>query len=440
MSISLDGVDDRLRFYTGVSVTNSTNLGITATAQFCIGLWAKARTAGEGNAGTLLCWYSTGGGLEFTFGTRLSGKVVGFYDQSGTDCTSTSLSGAYSLNKWHYFMIEHSGVSASTGQGTLNLFIDGNEVGYLSRQTGVGGPAANFTVQRTAFGSQEGGSTFDGLMNHMQVWDRTLTLSEKKMSMWFPGSVTTRLVSHTITDNEGAPIPNSANYGFRNVLLHNVGGIYSFENPPIGRTPPLRRNRTYYILPAGGGGGNAFTVDLSETITVTNALSKDTLKHFTEMVTVSHALTKIIEKHLTQSATLTEAISKDTTKHLTQTVTISEALSKECLKHLSQTITITEAISKEPQKHISQVVTVTEAISKEMLKHLSQHITVTESVAASLVGVVLPIVVRFLLRGNIETHDKLNMQNDLVSTGILKQDDTDMERDQDQMNWDWHGL
>ena len=49
------------------------------------------------------------------------------------------------------------------------------------------------------------------------------------------------------------------------------------------------------------------------------------------------------------------------------------------------------------------------------------------------------ILVRFLLHGNIETHDRLIMTSDLENTGVINQDLVEMRKDMKLLNWDFHG-
>ena len=234
--------------------------------------------------------------------------------------------------------------------------------------------------------------------------------------------------------------------------------------------------------------------NFSDSITLTESIKKETLKYFTEALSVTNITTKDYLKvilqalsltetsavdvlrflFLSDSITLTESMKKDYTKVVSQLTTLTESLDKNFTKSLTDSMVVSESFSKDYLKVLSQIVSLTESQTKDILKTLNDSITLTESQYKDILKVVTDtltvtessvndltsqvltaVLLTFLLRGMIETHDKIGMTSDLTSTGTrkgdsdweenmlvstatLSKDSDEAERDTDRISWDFH--
>lgn len=195
-------------------------------------------------------------------------------------------------------------------------------------------------------------------------------------------------------------------------------------------------------------------LDLSQSFILTESLYKDYLKAISESLVLSESKTFDYIKILNQSINLTESKALNFLKVLNDIVNLSEFKTNELLKAINQSIVLSETSIKDFSKILSDNLSITEAQSKNFLKSLTQLMTISESQNLSF-AVVLGALLTFLLRGQIDTHDKISMRTDLtftginkmdndiernqlVSTGVLKNDIDEFEKDTDRITWDFH--
>ena len=294
-----------------------------------------------------------------------------------------------------------------------------------------------------------GTRAIDGKIAHLMIFNRMLTDGEVKQCMRVPGSLTNGLLYYWPMFGDASPEPELSSFHYN----ATVGGTGKFNGPPIARHNRLVRR----AIPTAYRKKFNYAINETLTITLTEAQSKDVLKVLLQSLTLAHPVfspSKDTLKGIVQALTLSESMQKDIIKSLTQSITLTESQAKDFLKVLINNMSLTESHGKDTLHSILEALTVTESLSKDTLKAISQSITLTESHSLTIIGTVLDLI-EFLVHGNIETHDKIAMirdlittalnksdfdmmENDLVLTGRPKIDDDTQETDEKKLLCDWH--
>lgn len=94
-----------------------------------------------------------------------------------------------------------------------------------------------------------------------------------------------------------------------------------------------------------GGGGTAWTVNLSDTITLSDSRTKAVGKRQADTVTLSDSVSKTARPRKSDTITLSDAVLKATGKRQSDTITLTDARSKAVGKPLSDTITLSDFIT-----------------------------------------------------------------------------------------------
>lgn len=289
----------------------------------------------------------------------------------------------------------------------------------------------------------------NGKIAHLMLFNRQLTDGEIKMCMRLPGSITSGLTGYWPMFGDASPEADLSG-NKRNATLV---GTNKFNGPPIARHNRLVRR----AIPTAYRQKFNYAINETLTLTLTEAQSKDVLKVLLEALTLAHPVfspSKDTLKGIVQALTLSESLQKDILKSLTQSITLTESQAKDFLKVLINNMSLTESHGKDTLRSILQALSLSESLSKDTLKAISQSITITESHSLTIIGTVLDLI-EFLVHGNIETHDKIAMirdlittalnksdfdmmENDLVLTGRPKIDDDTQETDTKKLLWDWH--
>jgi hypothetical protein len=126
----------------------------------------------------------------------------------------------------------------------------------------------------------------------------------------------------------------------------------------------------------------AYTKNLTETATVSDALSKGATKLLTQSTTITDALTKASTKLLTQAATITDALLKTPTKLLAETATIADSLVRTATRILTETATVADSLIKTATKLLTESPTITDTITnlRAKVQTLIEAFTGTDSV------------------------------------------------------------
>jgi hypothetical protein len=93
------------------------------------------------------------------------------------------------------------------------------------------------------------------------------------------------------------------------------------------------------------GGGTAWTVNVSDTITLSDARAKSIGKPRSDSIVLSDSVIKSVGKARADTVTLVDASTKAINKPQSDTITLADAHSKAVGKPLSDTITLSDNIS-----------------------------------------------------------------------------------------------
>lgn len=479
--------------------------------------WIKIRTMPTTTPGTI-CSKKDGAlnGWEFYVDNSNNriGLSVGF---AGTDGVFTTGNNSINTGEWHHVAFAYDTTDLLSGP---QIYIDGVAQTVSSTLPTVGvldDSGAPFVI-----GSYNSTDFLNAAICRVSYFNRFLTRGEVVQEMRIPGSVPGAKLSLPIfgTSDPEPDMSGNKNNG-------TVTGTFAHSGPGIGRTNRLTRNRfaQKFLVTA-----QAYTADLSLSMTVGNTLSKNDLKALTQAISVAETKALNLLKALTQTATLSNTLSKNLLKVLIQAIVISEtksintlkpfiesitvseskslntlkvfslaivyseAKSVNFMKVLADTMTIVDSLDNQLTNHIETALTLAivlnDSASLDFLKVLSQfiqlseandmqtqfsrlfseNITLTESNAKDVVKAlvnlmsvadrvtfnmnILPQLLNFLPHGNVETHDLIAMLNDLsgtgmlkmdkdfaknelITTGMIKQDTQDMRLDQDKIDWDF---
>lgn len=92
-------------------------------------------------------------------------------------------------------------------------------------------------------------------------------------------------------------------------------------------TQPVYNTIDFELL-GGGGGGTNWTLNLSDTVTLSEAIIKEIVLVKADTVTLSENITKSIGKDISDVVILSEDITKHTGKLFSDNITLSESLAK----------------------------------------------------------------------------------------------------------------
>lgn len=446
---------------------------LTENGALSIGCWIKPYSLGGGSLSAIVSRENPGAVRFKTDGLAGAGNSFGFLIVGTTTLNRTAAAGTLSIGVNQYVLVTHDG---STTAVNCKLYHNGFEVAYDATFVTNGVTPTNNAGASTRIGSNNGTiRTFDGNISHIQIWNRVISPQEVRQSMYAPGSVRNGLRRYWPLYGTSGPEPDMA--GLIGPLSNGVvTGAVLASGPPIGKLSRLnRRGGSIYKQPPSIG-AVAYTKNLSDSFTFSDSISKDTLKHlieswtlshpvfspskdvlkhFTEAWTLSNSLSLIVLKAISDSLVLTETQNKNILRSISDSCVLSDTISKNFLKSITQSILVTEAAQKDVIKAFSDNFSISESLAKDILKSISDNLTLTESQAVSLI-VALAALINFLPKGNIETHDKIAMlrdlimtalsksdidfmENELVSTGMIKADSQDSKLDTDKLLYDWHG-
>jgi hypothetical protein len=117
-----------------------------------------------------------------------------------------------------------------------------------------------------------------------------------------------------------------------------------------------------------GGGGTAWTVNLSDTVTLSDSRIKAVGKLRSDTTTLSDAVVKAVGKIRSDTITLTDAAARSIHVARSDTITLTDARSKVVGKPLSDAITLSDFITVIPggvnyTVNLSDAITLTDAIA-----------------------------------------------------------------------------
>lgn len=138
-------------------------------AEYSISLWFNTA---EGS-GRRQVFFESGGNYALSGGLASNGRVEHYVQASTTETSVTSFTPAQ--NQWHHVAITYNHDGSSPGTGTSKIYINGFEFTDAELTSdGVLGSTTYFRIgqHRYPYGEHQ---SFNGLLDDMAIWDRTLT-------------------------------------------------------------------------------------------------------------------------------------------------------------------------------------------------------------------------------------------------------------------------
>jgi hypothetical protein len=213
-SRNFDGVDDK------IDVGSASDIDNLKPGSFAA--WIKADTTGEGGVGRL--YDKVRKQVQLTGTNRLRYER----ETSGTHLVVESNNNAISLGTWHFVAVTWA--NSNTASNT-KIYVDGTEVNYATQQNATGTDDSDGTHQ-ACIGNTEGQTqTFDGLIAHAHLYNRTLTSTEVGQIKDSPGSVTSGLLGYWPLTGSGSTEPDGSGNGRTGTV---TGATESSDGPPIG--------------------------------------------------------------------------------------------------------------------------------------------------------------------------------------------------------------
>lgn len=132
-------------------------------------------------------------------------------------------------------------------------------------------------------------------------------------------------------------------------------------------------------------GGGSFSQLLSETLTLTDTLIRQSNKTVLETLTVTDTLIKQAAKNLAETVTHTDTLIRRTVRLLQETVTQTDTLTKIQGKMYQESITLADTFSKQTTKTLLETLTNIDTLNRQTVRLFQETITLADSVAKNIV-------------------------------------------------------
>lgn len=136
-----------------------------------------------------------------------------------------------------------------------------------------------------------------------------------------------------------------------------------------------------------GAGGTAYTLNLSETVSTTEAIARADSKPFAETASLSESLVRALSRTLTDAAGTSDTISviRLLLRTLSETATLSEARLFATATTKAETVTLTDTLTRVATllRTLSESASLSDARSYSLSRTLADGVTLTDTVAAS---------------------------------------------------------
>lgn len=197
---------------TSVITTGTTDTFMSDGNPWTCCAWIYPITQGEGNAGRI-CDRGASATLGVGFGMAAT-NTFGILKTGSSDMTRLASNSSATLNAWQYVCGTSDGsiTAANHHIYKFNEKLVGGEVTY--KTTTNGATEANNSAVAFRIGNNSGGSrTFNGMINHVQVWNYVLTIPQMKESAIHPGDVGNPIGYYYDKGTAGGAVKNTAHPG-----------------------------------------------------------------------------------------------------------------------------------------------------------------------------------------------------------------------------------
>lgn len=136
-------------------------------------------------------------------------------------------------------------------------------------------------------------------------------------------------------------------------------------------------NATWYtIKPALS---QAHVKTLTETITLSDDVTKRAVKALADSVTLADAVVKTAMKKVAESITASDAVQKGAVKALAETISLADTLVKKPIKKIADTISLADDVYHSVAKKLTETITLADGFSFYLIKRLAEQINLTDS-------------------------------------------------------------
>lgn len=127
---------------------------------------------------------------------------------------------------------------------------------------------------------------------------------------------------------------------------------------------------------------HAIARTLEETVTFTDTCLKQIGRAFSEVVTFTDDLLKQGGKVLTDTATFSDVLTgmKIAVKELTETITMSDTLVRTVGRTCSEVVTFTDTLVRSVMRTLEETITYTDTLVKQIARTLSETVTLTDTI------------------------------------------------------------
>lgn len=155
-----------------------------------------------------------------------------------------------------------------------------------------------------------------------------------------------------------------------------------------------------------------FTGSTGTTITVT----------LSDTMTISESITKSPSKRLVDSLTPSDTVSKQTSKAISDTVSLSESLYKKSSKNISDTLSLNDTVSKQGNLTKSDRVNLSDTLSKRLTVTVIDNIDLSENTQASQGGKSVALSDTITVTDAIVKKVISTFKSDVINTTDAEQD------------------
>lgn len=140
---------------------------------------------------------------------------------------------------------------------------------------------------------------------------------------------------------------------------------------------------TYTVTPRWTiSAGTEYTKDLTEAITVTDVLVRQTQVAKSESISINDIRAMQTGKNVSETVTIADSVAMVASRALTEVITVTDAIANQAQKNLTEVITIVEdlAIVKSLQRTYTETVTIVDSVAKQAQIALVETITIVDSI------------------------------------------------------------
>lgn len=355
------------------SLTRADNATFDITSDLTIEGWVRLASGANGflvsKWGDSISWARAGYELRLNQSTGALTLSIAGSGSSEPSLVSTSVTGTLTADTWY-----HVAVVYDASAGSAAYYINGVQQGttQTGHDTAINNNSLPFGIGCNHNGSDAPANFLSADISLVRLWAETRTEAQIADNACNVLGATTNLkgewtLDDVVTDNSGNG----------NTLTNNGTVTFTTELPATCLS-------------------TAYTQDLTEVITLSATIAKQTGKVLTDAVALAETMARNTGKALTDVVTLVATI--DTSyifsELLNEFITLTDTVIKQTGKAINEVITLAENVAKATSRALTDVITLVASITinHAFTKTFNEIITITDTIAKT-VGKVLTDVV-----------------------------------------------